>query len=217
VAAGGYLGQKVSRPSSRTSEVVGLIAAIVVLVLTFGSAVAMGLPIFTAMLGLIGGLSILTLISRLVEVPTTAPALATMIGLGVGIDYGLFMVTRHREQLRDGLEVRESIAPATATAGGAVVFAGGTVIIALLALALADIPLVTTLGYTSAIVVFIAVAGAITLLPALMSLAGRWAWSGGRGLSHAAGAAAIGTAAQPLAYTEAAEGRGSTQPRGVMP
>ena len=104
-------------------------------------------------------LSVITLLGQVVDVPTTAPALATMIGLGVGIDYGLFIVTRHRDQLRDGMEVRESIARATATSGGAVVFAGSTVIIALLSLALAGIPLVTTLGYTAAIVVLIAVLG----------------------------------------------------------
>jgi putative drug exporter of the RND superfamily len=172
VAAGGYLGQKVSKPSSRTSEVVGIVAAIAILLFTFGSAVAMGLPIVTAMIGLVSGLGVLTLIGQVVEVPTTAPALATMIGLGVGIDYGLFVVTRHRDQLRAGMEVRESIARTTATSGGAVLFAGSTVVIALLALAFAGIPLVTTLGYTSAIVVLVAVAAALTLMPALLGALG---------------------------------------------
>src|SRR5919107_2229028 len=95
-----------------------------------------------------------------------------MIGLGVGIDYGLFVLSRHRDQLRAGMEIDESIARTTATSGGAVVFAGGTVIIALLSLALSDIPLVTTLGYTSAIVVLVAVSAAVTLLPAFLALVG---------------------------------------------
>jgi RND superfamily putative drug exporter len=126
VAAGGYLGQKVSKPSSHTSEVVGIVAAILILLVTFGSAVAMGLPIGTAIVGLVTGLSIVTLLGQVVEVPTTAPALATMIGLGVGIDYGLFVVSRHRDQLRAGMEISESIARTTATSGGAVLFAGFT-------------------------------------------------------------------------------------------
>jgi RND superfamily putative drug exporter len=172
VAAGGYLGQKVSKPSSHTSEVVGILAAIVILLFTFGSVVAMGLPILTAVLGLVCGLGVITVLGQVVQVPTTAPALATMIGLGVGIDYGLFVVTRHRDQLRAGMEVRESIARTTATSGGAVVFAGSTVIIALLSLAFAGIPLVTTLGYTAAIVVLIAVLAATTLLPALLGVLG---------------------------------------------
>jgi putative drug exporter of the RND superfamily len=172
VAAGGYLGQKVSKPSSHVSEVVGIVAAIVILLLTFGSVVAMGLPIGVAIAGLVAGLSIVTVLGQVVQVPTTAPALATMIGLGVGIDYGLFVVSRHREQLQAGMEVHESIARTTATSGGAVVFAGGTVIVALLALALSGIPLVTTLGYTSAIIVLIAVAAAVSLLPAILAMLG---------------------------------------------
>ena len=95
-----------------------------------------------------------------------------MIGLGVGIDYALFIVTRHQEQRRDGMETEESIARATATSGGAVVFAGTTVMVALLSLAVVGIPLVTTLGYTSALVVAVAVLAAITLLPALLAFVG---------------------------------------------
>ena len=100
--------------------------------------------------------------------PTSAPTLATMIGLGVGIDYALFIVTRHLGQLAQGMEPRESVARATATSGGAVVFAAGTVIIALLSLAAAGIPTVTTLGYTAAIVVLVAATAATTLLPAIL-------------------------------------------------
>jgi uncharacterized membrane protein YdfJ with MMPL/SSD domain len=171
-AAGGYLGQKVSKPSTHVSEVVGLTAAVFILLFTFGTAIAMGIPILTAILGLSAGLGIIALISHTVEVPTSAPTLATMIGLGVGIDYALFIVTRHRTQLAEGMESHESVARATATAGGAVVFAGGTVIIALLSLAAAGIPLVTTLGYTAAIVVVVAASAATTLLPAILGLIG---------------------------------------------
>jgi RND superfamily putative drug exporter len=172
VAVGGYVGQKVSKPETHSSEVVGLSIAVIVLLLTFGTVVAMGLPIATALLGLVGGLSIITLISHVADVPTVAPTLATMIGLGVGIDYALFIVTRHQEQRRAGLATQESAARATATSGGAVVFAGTTVIVALLSLAVVGIPLVTTLGYTAAIVVLVAMAAATTLLPALLAIIG---------------------------------------------
>jgi RND superfamily putative drug exporter len=172
VAVGGYVGQKVSKPETHSSEVLGLSMAVLVLLLTFGTVVAMGLPIATALLGLVGGLSIITLISHVADVPTVAPTLATMIGLGVGIDYALFIVTRHQEQRRAGLATSESIARATATSGGAVMFAGTTVIVALLSLAVVGIPLVTTLGYTAAIVVLVAMAAATTLLPALLAIIG---------------------------------------------
>jgi uncharacterized membrane protein YdfJ with MMPL/SSD domain len=171
-AAGGYLGSKVSKPSTELSVVVGLVAAVIILLFTFGTAIAMGIPILTAILGLSAGLGIVTFISHAVEVPTSAPTLATMIGLGVGIDYALFIVTRHLSQLAQGMEPGESVARATATSGGAVVFAAGTVIIALLSLAFAGIPIVTTLGYTAAIVVFIAATAATTLLPAILGLIG---------------------------------------------
>jgi putative drug exporter of the RND superfamily len=172
VGFGGYLGQKVSKPETHSSEVIGLAMAVIVLLVTFGTVVAMGLPIFTAIVGLVCGLSIITLLSHVAEVPTVAPTLATMIGLGVGIDYALFIVTRHLDQRRGGMETRESIARAAASSGGAVVFAGSTVIVALLSLAVVNIPLVTTLGYTSALVVAVAVVGAITLLPAILGIVG---------------------------------------------
>src|SRR5215831_13981626 len=110
--------------------------------------------------------------SHAVTVSTVAPTLATMIGLGVGIDYALFIVTRHFRGMRDGLEVAESIARAAATSGGAVAFAGGTVTIALVSLAVAGIPLVTTMGLMAAIAVVVAVAAALTLLPAMLAIIG---------------------------------------------
>ena len=172
VAIGGYVGQELSKPDTGASDKIGILAAMVILLLVFGSAVAMGLPIVTAVLGLLCGLSVVTLLSHIADMPTTAPTLATMIGLAVGIDYSLFIVTKHRTQVGQGMEVRESIARATATAGGAVLFAGGTVAISLLALVVAGIPLVTTLGYTSAIAVAFAILAALTLLPALFGLVG---------------------------------------------
>jgi RND superfamily putative drug exporter len=172
VSAGGYLGQEVSKPSTHISEVIGLTAAVIVLLFAFGSAAAMTLPIATAVLGLVCTLSIIGLIGHVVEVPTVSPTLGTMIGLGVGIDYALFIVTRHKLQLKEGMEVHESVARATATAGGAVVFAGTTVVIALCSLAFAGIPIVSTLGYTSAIAVLVAVCAATTLLPALLGVLG---------------------------------------------
>jgi uncharacterized membrane protein YdfJ with MMPL/SSD domain len=124
-------------------------------------------------LGLATALGLIGLLGHLFDIPTVGPTLATMIGLGVGIDYALFLVTKHRDQLARGMERHESIARAVATSGSAIVFAGGTVIIALLSLWVAGIPLVASLGYASAVAVFTAVLAAITLLPAILSLAGR--------------------------------------------
>jgi RND superfamily putative drug exporter len=123
-------------------------------------------------LGLVSTLAILKLLSHVADIPTVAPTLATMIGLGVGIDYALFLVTRHKQQLRDGMEMRESIARSTATSGGAVVFAGSTVIVALCSLVASGIPLVGAMGCAAAVAVVVAVLAAITLLPALLGALG---------------------------------------------
>jgi RND superfamily putative drug exporter len=173
VAVGGYLGAQVSQPSTESSEVVGLVMAMIVLALTFGTIVAMGMPIFLALSGLLVSLGLLGLLSQVTTISTTAPTLATMIGLGVGIDYALFVVTRHRAGMRAGLDPAVAAARSAATAGGAVVFAGSTVVVALLSLGLAGIPLVWTLGYSAAIVVVVAMFAAITLLPAVLAMAGR--------------------------------------------
>ena len=171
-SVGGYVGQQLSKPSTEVSEAIGLTAAVIILLFAFGTATAMALPIVSAVVGLACALSIIRLLEGVVQVPSVATTLATMIGLGVGIDYALFIVTRHKLQLREGMELRESIARATATAGGAVVFAGFTVVIALCSLAFAGIPLVSTLGFTAAIAVVIAVCAASTLLPALLGALG---------------------------------------------
>jgi RND superfamily putative drug exporter len=172
VQTGGQLGQKVSKPATESSELIGIIAAMVILTLTFGTVVSMLLPILNAIVGLLGTLAIIRILGHAATVPSVAPTLATMIGLGVGIDYALFIVTRHFRGMKDGLSIDESIARAAATSGGAVFFAGGTVTIALVSLAVAGIPLISTLGFMAAIAVVMAVLAALTLLPATLAIAG---------------------------------------------
>ncbi len=171
-SVGAYVGQQLSKPDTGVSDAIGIAAAIVILLFAFGTATAMVMPIGSAIIGLAISLSVIRLLENAVEVPSVAATLATMIGLGVGIDYALFIVTRHKLQLGEGMELRESIARATATAGGAVVFAGFTVVIALCSLAFAGIPLVSTLGFTAAIAVVVAVFAAATLLPAMLGALG---------------------------------------------
>jgi putative drug exporter of the RND superfamily len=172
VETGGQLGQKVSKPATESSELIGIIAAMVILTFTFGTVVSMLLPILNAIFGLLATLAIIRILGHALTVPTVAPTLATMIGLGVGIDYALFIVTRHFRGIKDGLSIEESIARAAATSGGAVFFAGGTVTIALISLAVAGIPLITTLGLMAAIAVVVAVLAALTLLPATLAIVG---------------------------------------------
>ncbi|HTA06381.1 MAG TPA: MMPL family transporter, partial [Solirubrobacteraceae bacterium] len=172
VETGGQLGQKVSKPATESSELIGIIAAMLILTLTFGTVVSMLIPILNAIICLLGTLAIIRMLGHVTNVPSVAPTLATMIGLGVGIDYALFIVTRHFRGLHDGLSIEESIARSCATSGGAVFFAGGTVTIALISLAVAGIPLITTMGLMAAIAVAVAVLGALTLLPAVLAIAG---------------------------------------------
>jgi RND superfamily putative drug exporter len=172
VQTGGQLGQKVSKPATESSELIGIAAATVILALTFGTIVSMLIPILNAIVALLATLAIIRLLGHATTVPTVAPTLATMIGLGVGIDYALFIVTRHFRGIHDGLAIDESIARAAATSGGAVFFAGGTVTIALVSLAVAGIPLITTMGLMAAVAVVVAVLGALTLLPAVLAIVG---------------------------------------------
>ncbi len=172
VETGGQLGEKVSKPKTESSELVGIIAACVILAFTFGTVVAMLLPILTAICALLSTLAIIRILGHAVSVPTVAPTLATMIGLGVGIDYSLFIVTRYFRWITEGVDRDEATARAVATSGGAVVFAGSTVTIALISLAVANIPLVTTMGLMAAIAVVVAMLGAVTLLPALLGAVG---------------------------------------------
>ena len=172
VAVGGPVGSELSEPATESSELIGIVAAMVILAFTFGTLVAMGLPIVSAVFGLAAGLSLIVALGHVATVPSIAPTLATMIGLGVGIDYALFLVSRHRANRRQGMSMEESVANAVATSGSAIVFAGTTVVVALLTLAVAGIPLITALGYSSAVAVATAVVAAVTLLPALLALVG---------------------------------------------
>ena len=172
VEASGPLGTKISRPETRVSELVGIAAAMAILLVVFGTIPAMGLPIVIAIFGLVCGRNLVSLLSHLVTVPDIAPTVATMIGLGVGIDYSLFIITRFRAARFEGMSVPDAIGFAASTSGRAVAYAGGTVIIALLALAVSGVSIVTAIGEASAIVVVVAVLASATLLPALLGLLG---------------------------------------------
>ncbi len=160
------------------SEAIGLAAGAIILLVAFGSVVAMGLPILTALFGLGTSLVVILLLARFLAMSTFTPAFAAMIGIGVGIDYALLIVTRFREELTHGRAVVEAVAVAVDTAGRAVIFAGGAVAIALLALFVIGIEFVAAIGVAGATVVASAVLVATTLLPALLGLAGhnvdRW-------------------------------------------
>ena len=172
-------------PSLSITEVIGVGVALVVLAITLGSLVAAGMPIITAVLGVGITYSIMAILTRFTTVNSVTPMLAVMLGLAVGIDYALFILSRHRDQLRDGFEVQESAARAVATSGSAVVFAGTTVLIALIGLAIANIPFLTVMGVFAAIGVALAVVIALTMLPAFMGLMGErlrpWKSRRGRG------------------------------------
>jgi RND superfamily putative drug exporter len=144
----------------------------VILTFTFGTISAMLVPIITAIFGLLSTLAIIRILGHVTTVPTVAPTLATMIGLGVGIDYALFIVTRHFRGIHAALPVNDAIARAVTTSGGAVTFAGCTVTVALVSLAVAGIPLVTTMGLMAAVAVVVAVLAALTLLPAVLAILG---------------------------------------------
>ena len=173
VSAGGYLGQQLSSPSTGLSEIIGVLGALIILVFALRTFVAAPLPITTAVVALASSLAILGLAGHAIDVPSIAPTLGIMLGLAVGTDYSLFIISRHLRFLEEGVEPDESIARSMGTSGSAVVFAGSTVIIALLCLYFSGIPLVRSLGYTTAIVVAVAVIAAITWLPAILALLGR--------------------------------------------
>ncbi|MGW2873935.1 MMPL family transporter [Kitasatospora sp. NPDC001225] len=174
VEYGGPLGE-LARPAAddRSSEVIGFAVAVVVLLVGFGSAIAAGLPLLTALVAVVVGLGVLGLVAALSTFATVAPTLATMIGIGVGIDYALFLLTRHRQNLMDGVDPVASAGQAVATSGRAVLVSGCTVVIALSGLSVSGISFIAKLGAAAAVTVVSAVLGALTLLPALMGLIGR--------------------------------------------
>jgi RND superfamily putative drug exporter len=173
VELGGELPSTAAAPMDGRGELIGVGVALVVLVLAFGSVVAAGLPIAVAMIGLGIGSAGVTLLAAIMDVSPTAPTVATMVGLGVGIDYALLLITRHVEFLRTGLSVREAAARAEATAGRSVVFASATVLVSLMGLRLAGLPTYSAFGFATAVAVVAVMATALTLVPAFAGIAGR--------------------------------------------
>ncbi|MBB6634479.1 MMPL family transporter [Cohnella thailandensis] len=154
------------------SELIGIAFAFLVLIITFKSFLAAGLPLVTALVGVGIGMMLVYYSANFFSITSTGTILAVMLGIAVGIDYALFIISRHRQQMAEGVEAKESIARANATAGSAVIFAGLTVIIALAGLSIVNIPFLTVMGLAGAFTVLIAVIVAVTLLPSILGLAG---------------------------------------------
>jgi RND superfamily putative drug exporter len=172
VDVGGDALQAAAEPGA-VGEIVGLAIAAVVLVMTLGSLVAAGLPLLTAIIGVGIGVSTITALAKALDLGDTTSTLALMIGLAVGIDYALFIVSRYRSELAEGRDREEAVGRATGTAGSAVVFAGLTVVIALAGLAVVNVPMLTKMGLAAAGTVVVAVLIALTMIPALLGYAGR--------------------------------------------
>jgi RND superfamily putative drug exporter len=193
-----------SEPETGSAELFGLGAALLVLLLAFGSVVAAGLPVAVALVGLVVGTALVLLAGALVDIPTSAPIVAVMLGLGAGIDYALFVLTRFRAHLADGLSPVAAAGRAVATAGHAVLFAGATVVVAILGLLFTGIPFVGAMGIAAALTVTVMMVAALTLLPALLGLLGRHVDRGRIGRRRAtAPAPAAATAPAPAAGTAA--------------
>lgn len=160
-------------PETGSGEIIGIAVAAIVLVITFGSLIAAGLPLLTALIGVGIGVSSITALANVLDLGSTTSTLAMMIGLAVGIDYALFIVSRYRAELAEGRERDEAAGRAAGTAGSAVVFAGLTVVIALVGLAVVNIPMLTKMGFAAAGTVVIAVLVALTLVPAILGFAGK--------------------------------------------
>jgi RND superfamily putative drug exporter len=172
VEAGGQVVRVAEREPPGSTELVGLVAAVVILLIAFGSVVAMALPLSTALIALIAGFLLIGVGARFFNMPQFTPQFAAMIGIGVGIDYALLVSNRFREARHAGAEVESAIVEASGTAGRSVLFAGGTVVIALLGLSLVGIPFVAYLGGAASIVVLLSVLVALFVMPALLALAG---------------------------------------------
>ncbi|WP_329041462.1 MMPL family transporter [Streptomyces sp. NBC_00178] len=159
-------------PEVGSTEVIGVGVAALVLILTFGSLVAAGMTLLNALVGVAAGMAGLFALSSTVELTSTAPILALMLGLAVGIDYALFITSRYRTYVADGMDGEEAAGRAAGTAGSAVVFAGATVVIALAGLSVAGVPFLTVMGLAAAATVALAVLVSLTLLPAVLGFAG---------------------------------------------
>ncbi|GAA0654719.1 MMPL family transporter [Streptomyces malaysiensis subsp. malaysiensis] len=181
-------------PETGSTEIIGIAISAVVLAITFGSLVAAGLPLLTALIGVGIGISAITALATTLGLSTTTSTLAMMIGLAVGIDYALFIVSRYRAELMEGRDREEAAGRAVGTAGSAVVFAGLTVVIALVGLAVVNIPMLTKMGFAAAGTVVIAVLIAISLIPAVLGFAGKRVFGrrARRRLEERAAAAAAG-------------------------
>jgi RND superfamily putative drug exporter len=191
VELGGQAIEQAQQAPLGFATVVGIVAAIVILLISFGSFSAMVLPIATALLGLIAGLGVINLASHVIDMPSFASELALMIGLGVGVDYALFIVTRFRENYRaNGGDVGQAVEAAINTSGRAVLFAGATVVIALLGMLALGVSLLSGAAVAAAIGVVLVLAASLTMLPALLTVVGPRI---GRRGSAPAGAAADGT------------------------
>jgi len=192
-AVGGQLFSQ-NLPSLSWIELIGVAIALVVLIVTFGSFLAAGMPLLTAILGVAISMCLIFIATLFGSISSTTPLLALMLGLAVGIDYSLFIISRHQGQLKAGVPPKESAARAVATAGSAVLFAGITVIIALAGLAVANIPFLTTMGIAASVAVGVAVLVALTLTPALLGFAGARLTPGRRAAKRAAKKAAAAPA-----------------------
>ncbi|GLX02029.1 MMPL family transporter [Microtetraspora sp. NBRC 16547] len=169
---GGQKAEKAETPPQGSAESVGIVAAAVILFIAFGSLVAMGLPIVTALLAIAAGIALMKLVGYLVPSPDFTVILAAMIGLGVGIDYALFIVTRYKDSLQAGDEPETATVKAITTAGHAVLFAGTTVVIALLGLIVMEQRLMTGVAVATSVIVLVTMIAAVTLLPAFLGFAG---------------------------------------------
>ena len=178
VEVGGPVMRPIEREAPGNAEIIGLTAAAIILLIAFGSVVAMGVPLATALIALAAGFFLVGSMASLVAMPNFTPQFSAMIGIGVGIDYALLIVTRFREARAKGGDVDESIARASATAGRSVLFAGSTVLIALLGLWAAGLPAIGWVGVAASLVVALSVAVALLVLPAILRLTGphieRW-------------------------------------------
>ncbi|TFI22666.1 MMPL family transporter [Streptomyces sp. 4R-3d] len=189
---GAALGGGGAQPGAQ--DLIGVAVAVIVLAITFGSLLAAGMPLLSALVGVVAGVAGVLALTGVADISSTALTLALMIGLAVGIDYALFIVTRHRSQLAQGDDPEHAAGLAAGTAGGAVVFAGLTVVIALAGLSVVGIPFLTVMGLSGALAVVAAVAVALTLLPAILGFAGhRLAPKSGSRAAHREQAAAAGT------------------------
>jgi putative drug exporter of the RND superfamily len=173
VELNGDVPENAASPMQGRGELIGILAALLILLFAFGSVVSAGLPIGSALVGLGLGAGGLTVLAGLMDVSTMAPTVATMVGLGVGIDYALLLVTRHAEFLRAGFSPVEAAGRATATAGRSVVFAAGTVLVSLMGLRLAGLSTYASFGFATAISVVCVAAASLTVVPVLCRLAGR--------------------------------------------